>query len=453
MKEKEEKLTLSSSHQLDQRPDVLPPNVSSPPVKCVRLVGNVRYGSEDDVGSLNGDDGSRLLDVLDLGVEDRSLPPRRDLRSSGGARVGVGVVGSGLVVLLEELDALGGESNGSRSVEGGGDYSLEGVTEGGRSSVEEVSSFLPQDLGEDVGGVDGRGLLVSEGRKERGRGCQREEEGETRSRETRNEPDDESTLSPSLGIELVSLSEELNVASKEIERDSDLGRVDDDGSDLTKRRERGSKSVRRVERRARFEQRKETHGEGSKSSDVSRVSSSGLDDEDSVPASGSTLLDGIASLDQGVQTGVGSEGEVGERDVVGNGSGEVDHRDVEGGVAGSSLVEDEKSGVGLESSDEHERVELVLLESGGNSSKIHVGESSVGTELGTSSSSPSVDSEPVELRDVILKKTVESVVDGDGGVSSREAVSNHLSSSGVHSSRGGSDAGVGREGEERAQVS
>jgi len=122
---------------------------------------------------------------------------------------------------------------------------------------------------------------------------------------------------------------------------------------------------------------------------------------------------------------------------------------VEGGIAGSSLVEDEKSGVGLESSNEHERVELVLLESGGDSSKIDVGKSSVGTELGTSSSSPSVDSEPVELRDVVLEKTVESVVDGDGGVASRETVSNHLSSSGVHSSGSGSDAEVGEEGEKR----
>lgn len=194
------------------------------------------------------------------------------------------------------------------------------------------------------------------------------------------------------------------------------------------------------------------HSESSQSSDVSRVSSSGLDDEDSVPAGGSTLFDGIASLDQRVQTGVASEGEVGKRDVVGDGSGEVNHGDVEGGVAGSSLVEDEKSGVGLESSDEHERVELVLLEGGGDSSKIDVGESSVGSELGSSSSSPSVDSEPVELRDVVLEKTVESVVDGDGGVSSRETVSNHLSGSGVHSSGGGSNTEKGKGRGKRTEV-
>lgn len=80
----------------------------------------------------------------------------------------VGVVGSSLVVLLEELDALGGKSNGSCSVEGRGDSSLEGVTKGGGSGVEEASSLLLHDLGEDVGGVDGRRLLVSGRANERG---------------------------------------------------------------------------------------------------------------------------------------------------------------------------------------------------------------------------------------------------------------------------------------------
>lgn len=125
---------------------------------------------------------------------------------------------------------------------------------------------------------------------------------------------------------------------------------------------------------------------------------------------------------------------------------------MKGGVAGSGGVEHEEGSVSLESSDEHERVELVLLEGGGDSSEVDVGKGSVSSELRPSSSSPSIDSEPVELGDVVFEETVESVVDRDGGVAPRETVSDHLSGRGVHSSGGGPDAEEG-EGKNQGQAS
>lgn len=113
---------------------------------------------------------------------------------------------------------------------------------------------------------------------------------------------------------------------------------------------------------------------------------------------------------------------------------------MKGRVGLSSLLEDEERVVGLESTDEHECVEPVSLEGSGNLSEVDVRESSVGSKLRSTSSGPPIDSEPVELRDVVGEKTVEAVVDGEGGVASRETVSDGLSSGSVHSSGGSTNA-------------
>lgn len=68
-------------------------------------------------------------------------------------QVGVWDVSS-VVVLLEELHALVGESNGSSSVERRGSSTLESVSERSRSGVEKLGSLLFEDVGEELGGVN-----------------------------------------------------------------------------------------------------------------------------------------------------------------------------------------------------------------------------------------------------------------------------------------------------------
>jgi hypothetical protein len=62
---------------------------------------------------------------------------------------------TGVVVGLEELHTLVGESDGSGSVERGGGSTLEGVTERGGPGVEELGSLLLEDVGKELGGVNG----------------------------------------------------------------------------------------------------------------------------------------------------------------------------------------------------------------------------------------------------------------------------------------------------------
>jgi hypothetical protein len=72
-----------------------------------------------------------------------------------------------------------------------------------------------------------------------------------------------------------------------------------------------------------------TYSESSKRSDVATLSSSSLNNEDSVPRGRGTLLDGVAGVDESVEGGVRSKGELGQRDVVRDGGREMHHRDVE----------------------------------------------------------------------------------------------------------------------------
>lgn len=191
--------------------------------------------------------------------------------------------------------------------------------------------------------------------------------------------------------------------------------------------------------------RAQTYSKSTESSDVTTLSTSSLNNEHSVPRGRSTLLDSITSVDEGVQTGIGSERELGKRDVVGDSGREMDHGDVERRVSLPRLLEDEQRVVGLETSDEHERVESVPLEGSGDFSEIDVGKGSVGSELGSTSGRPAVDSEPIELGDVVGEETVESVVDRVRGVTSGETVSDGLTGGGVHSSSGSSNTEVERE--------
>lgn len=92
---------------------------------------------------------------------------------SGGSRVVLLVCGglvdswdvAGVVVRLEELHTLVGETDGSGSVERRRGSSLEGVAERCGSGVEELGSFFFEDVGEELGGIDGGRLLISDRRE------------------------------------------------------------------------------------------------------------------------------------------------------------------------------------------------------------------------------------------------------------------------------------------------
>jgi len=226
-------------------------------------------------------------------------------------------------------------------------------------------------------------------------------------------PDDEPALALALLIELVAPAEEADVGSEQIERDADLGRVDDDGAD----------------------------GERTERSNVPALSAGRLDDKDAVPAGRGRLLDGVAGVDEGVERRVGAERELSQRDIVGDGRREMDHRDVERGVVGPGLLEDDERVVGLETADEEEAVERVLLELERDVAEVDVGQRPVGAELGATARRPAIDSEPVELAHIVLEQAVEAVVDGDGRVAARQAVADGLPGRGVHAAGGGTDAG------------
>lgn len=62
-------------------------------------------------------------------------------------------------MLLEPVDALDGETDGTGTVARGGNTTLEGVAESDETGVEDVLALVGEDVGDDLGGVGLRGLL------------------------------------------------------------------------------------------------------------------------------------------------------------------------------------------------------------------------------------------------------------------------------------------------------
>ena len=83
----------------------------------------------------------------------------------------------------------------------------------------------------------------------------------------------------------------------------------------------------------------------------------------------------------------------------------------------------------------------MLLEFGCNLSHINRGEGPVSAKLGTATGHPVVDTEPSKRSDVIVEKTIETIVDGQRCVALIETVSDGSSSRSVHASCGSTDTG------------
>lgn len=173
-------LTLTTAYKLDERPNVLPPDVLSPPVLHVRLLEDLRDGCKDDLRPLDRNDcrrgriklGFDLVDVRErrLALECRAggRPVMAGQGSRGsGARVSMARGKAGAVVRLEELHASRRKTDGPSSVKRRRNASLEGVAERGRASVKELGALLGKDVGENLGGVDRGRLLVAAGMRSR----------------------------------------------------------------------------------------------------------------------------------------------------------------------------------------------------------------------------------------------------------------------------------------------
>jgi hypothetical protein len=166
----------------------------------------------------------------------------------------------------------------------------------------------------------------------------------------------------------------------------------------------------------------------------------GLNNEHPVPARRRRLLDRVASIDKDVDRRVGTDGPLGDGDVVRDGRREVNHRDLERLVPLPRLVELVQRNHALESTDNQERVDLVLLELLCDALHVGIGQGTVRTELGTTAGTPLVDAEPGELGDVAFEETDETVVNRDGSVAVAETVADGGTGGGVDSSSGSTGA-------------
>ena len=110
------------------------------------------------------------------------------------------------------------------------------------------------------------------------------------------------------------------------------------------------------------------------------------------------------------------------------------HRDVERRVQLACIVEDEQGVEGFEPADEHEAVEVVLLETGGDGTEVDVGKGTVRPELGATAGGPAVDTEPGEFVDVVVEETTETIVHGEGDVTLLDTVTDCRAGGGVHPS-------------------
>lgn len=129
-----------------------------------------------------------------------------------------------------------------------------------------------------------------------------------------------------------------------------------------------------------------THGKGSEHGNVTASSSLSLNHENTIPTSTSTLLDRVASVDEHVDTRIGSDTPLGDGNIVGNGGGKVNERDTKFRVLLTSSFEDLETDHTLETSDDEERVDLVFAELGSDAGEVSVGQSSVGSEFRSTTS-------------------------------------------------------------------
>ena len=175
-----------------------------------------------------------------------------------------------------------------------------------------------------------------------------------------------------------------------------------------------------------------TYRQGTHRSDVSTLAALRLDDKHPIPTRTRTLLDGIACIDERVQTRVAPQTELGHRHVVRDRRREVHHRNVERRVVLASILEDQQRIEGFKSTDEHQPVNIVLLEAGGDGTEIDVGQCAVRPEFRPTPRHPSVYTEPRKLVDCIIKKAPETIVHREGCVTLFDAVPHCGAGRGIH---------------------
>lgn len=164
-----------------------------------------------------------------------------------------------------------------------------------------------------------------------------------------------------------------------------------------------------------------------------------LDDKDTLPAGGGTLLDGIAGIHDGVQTGIASQTKLSTRDVVADGGGDVNHGHTEGRVYVAGVAHLETGSVCLETTDQDQTLDVELLELVGNHTEIERGLVSVGTELTSSVSNPAIDVHPLQLFDKTSHKTREAVVDTKGDMSTVASIADSSTDGSIHTACGRTD--------------
>lgn len=157
------------------------------------------------------------------------------------------------------------------------------------------------------------------------------------------------------------------------------------------------------------------------------------------------MLDGIAVVDQGVQTGVTTNGVLGARNVVGDGCGKNDDGDLEGIVVASRLAELRDGSESLEATDNEESIDLVVFEGVRDTIVVLGGSSTVGSNLGTTLAGPVLSIEPLDLTDrgflilVVAGESRETVVEGEGSVAAGKTVGCGGAGGSVHTTSRGSD--------------
>lgn len=195
------------------------------------------------------------------------------------------------VLLLEPVDTLDGETDGTGTVSRRRYTSLESVTESDESRVEEILTLFGENVGDYLGRVSLRSLL----RSMKTDPMSVDDRFGSKRKRDRVLPDDETTFRLSGDILTVTLLEELDIRGELFESDTVLRSVNEVGTGLTERRF----DVRIWDNRA-SEEGGRAYSKSTEHGDVTTSSSLSLDDEDTVPRSGSTLLDGVASFDENV---------------------------------------------------------------------------------------------------------------------------------------------------------
>ena len=138
------------------------------------------------------------------------------------------------------------------------------------------------------------------------------------------------------------------------------------------------------------------------------------------------ILTRIRPLHDGInergQTRVAPQAELGHRHAVRDRRRKVHHGNVERGVVLASSLEDQWHIEGFKTTDEHQPVDIVLLEAGSDGTEINVGQFAVRPEFRPTPRHPSVYTAPRELVDCIIKEAPETIVYHEGCVTLFDAV-------------------------------